>query len=481
MTTLFLARTQPPQDDPRPPEQDPGALVDWTWVRERLGFALRAVRRRPSTAALCFLAVAALGPLSLWAMPRSHRAEAIVTAVRNPVVSTLAEPLLRRAYEAEDPAAAARETILRRDQLLGLIEETGLEEWTHRTRAPAVRLVDHLVERATRKPSTADERVVALAEWLEKAFVIEVPGAVPGAARDAPRDRVRIALEWPDPDMAKALVDGAARRFFEGRHSHEVALAGDALGVLEEQSRDLKRQIEPRVARIHQLEVEMLRGNPALSRTYRAPRGRVPEEQDLARLRATLDAKKLALVELEGFRDRRVEELRGELARQLADYSEQHPTVLRTRETLERLEAPSPSLAALRHEIAGLEQGVATASERAARLVDEEDPALEYERTELRLLLAQYANVRDRLSAARVEIETAGAGFARRYGFASPPRVPKGASRPNPVLPVAAGLLGGALFALFAAAALDVRSGKVLERWQVERTLGLTVVGESRA
>jgi hypothetical protein len=46
---------------------------------------------------------------------------------------------------------------------------------------------------------------------------------------------------------------------------------------------------------------------------------------------------------------------------------------------------------------------------------------------------------------------------------------------------IAGGLLGGLLLALFVASALDARSGRLEERWQVERGLGVRVVGELRS
>jgi uncharacterized protein involved in exopolysaccharide biosynthesis len=227
--------------------------------------------------------------------------------------------------------------------------------------------------------------------------------------------------------------------------------------------------------------VAMLRGNPALSRTFRAPRGRVPQEEDLARLRATLDSKKLALAELDRIADRQTEELRAELARERTAYGEQHPVIARTKEILDRVSAPSPRGDALRAEIAGLEQEFQRASEKAARLVDDEDPALEVQRTELRLLLAQYTSLRERLDGARVESAIAQAGFDRRYAFAVPPVLPRRPEWPSAPLSIAASVLGALLLTLFLAAALDARSGKLLERWQLERTLGLRVLGEFRA
>jgi hypothetical protein len=463
----------------RPPEKDPGALVDWEAVRDHLGFAVRSVRRRPLLAIVCFVAIASLGPVSLEVMPRSYRVEAVVAAARNPVVSTLPDPMLRRAFEAEDPASTAHDAILRRDNLLALCEETGLLDRWLRLRAPAVRLRDRILEVVAGAP-TREERLEALVDRLEKKLEVEIPGAQPGAPPGAPRDKVRIAVEWPDPEAAKLIVDVAVRRFLDGRRAHEVSIFRDAVGTLEMRAAGLQREVDAKVASVQKLEMSFLRANPGLSRTLRARAARVPQEDELARLRTNLESRRLALADLERVRTQRAEELRGELARQRATYADQHPVVARTRELLERLSAPSAEAEALRGEIAGLEQDVRMASERVSRLVDDEDPALEYQRTELRFLLAQYSAIRDRLEGVRVEMETAGSAFDRRYGFAMPPILPRKPVWPIPVLSLAAAVLGGVLLALFVTATLDLRSGRILERWQIERTLGVPSWARSR-
>ena len=85
--------------------------------------------------------------------------------------------------------------------------------------------------------------------------------------------------------------------------------------------------------------------------------------------------------------------------------------------------------------------------------------------------------MRDRIDGARVEGAMAAASFDRRHAFAVPPVAPRRAAWPVPALSLAAALLGGALLALFAAALLDVRSGRILETWQLRKP-GLRVLGE---
>ena len=200
----------------------------------------------------------------------------------------------------------------------------------------------------------------------------------------------------------------------------------------------------------------------------------------MARLRASLEAKRIAATEVDRMREQRHEDAREELSRLRAMYSEQHPTVQRTKKLVESLESPAPQVAGLRADIAELEQELDRASTKVSRLVDTESPELEYERTELRVLLAQYATVRDRIDGARVEMQASQAAFDHRYGFTVPPRLPRRPVGPIAPLVIGSGILGGLLLALFAASALDARSGRLLERWQLERGLGVRVVGELR-
>jgi hypothetical protein len=72
------------------------------------------------------------------------------------------------------------------------------------------------------------------------------------------------------------------------------------------------------------------------------------------------------------------------------------------------------------------------------------------------------------------------ASFDRRNAFAVPPVAPRRAAWPIPALSIAAALLGGALLALLVATVLDHRSGRALEAWQLERRLGVRILGEMR-
>ena len=89
-----------------------------------------------------------------------------------------------------------------------------------------------------------------------------------------------------------------------------------------------------------------------------------------------------------------------------------------------------------------------------------------------------YQQVVERLNIAQLELDAARVAFTYRYNVIWPAEVPT-----DPVSPKAWKIFGlgipGALFlAMLAAVLIELRRGTVLDRWQVERGLGLPVLAE---
>jgi len=59
-----------------------------------------------------------------------------------------------------------------------------------------------------------------------------------------------------------------------------------------------------------------------------------------------------------------------------------------------------------------------------------------------------------------------------------PAEPPKGPAKPNVAAVGAAAVIAGLLLAAFAAAFADLRGGRIVETWQVERALELPVLSE---
>jgi uncharacterized protein involved in exopolysaccharide biosynthesis len=205
-----------------------------------------------------------------------------------------------------------------------------------------------------------------------------------------------------------------------------------------------------------------------------------------------LEAKRRAIKELEAFRSRRLAELQADLAQQRAVYAEAHPNVVKLEQSILALQEDSPQLVALRQDESDLM--VEAAKKAGARFEpgppvtrsgeadsvrrgDSDELGKEYARTRLRFAMEKYDALVERIDSARIELDTARAAFKYRYSVIRPPMFPKRALKPKMPVILGGGVFASLVLALFAATLADFRSGRVLETWQVEKLLGLRVLG----
>jgi uncharacterized protein involved in exopolysaccharide biosynthesis len=453
----------------------------WNWV----GFVLRSVPRHKVLAASCFLAMVGLTVVALAVIPYRYQVQASLLAQRNPLMVSLSNPGLNRDWDL--PTRAAREVVLRRDNLVALCTQTRFVERHVRGRGPAARAFHWLLEKLGVPPPTQEELLEGVVDTLERRLSVWANNA---------EGTVTITFEWSNRELAYDLVAAAVQSFIEARHVSEINAVGETVAILEGHDARIRQEIAVTTRDLEEKE-RTLRARVA-PRRYVPPPVAPAHDEELARLEAQLATRRRALADLEDYRQRRLAELQSQLAQQLTIYAPQHPAVLSTRQSLEGLNQSSPQLEALRAEVSTMEGQVvlrggspdvqgqgqlqlmqSELAEARLRLADE-DPRLEYERSQLRLLLRQHSNLLERIDAARVEMDTAQAAFKGRYIVTTPPQLPKRPSWPNPLAVLAGGLLGGVCFALFACATVDIRSGKVIEAWQIESELDLDVIANLR-
>jgi uncharacterized protein involved in exopolysaccharide biosynthesis len=219
---------------------------------------------------------------------------------------------------------------------------------------------------------------------------------------------------------------------------------------------------------------------------------RPPPSEDLVRLKSMLEAKQRAIGDVEDFRRRRLAELTAQYESRRAIYTESHPDSASLREDIAALTRDSPQLAALRAEEKALRDEVQERlardpSHRAAAQGPAAEPprSVESARTAanadgVREARRRYDDVMESVHRAQVDLDTARSAFNHRYKIIWPAQVPKKPISPNPVLVFGIGGLASLLLALLAAVALDWRSGRVLERWQLERELGIPILAQRR-
>ena len=521
---------QPVQPPPAPAAQttaeqpvDDGALIDVGQITDYVLFVLGSVRRHKFITVATFLFVAGLSVAVALLWPKTYKADARLMIQRNDVMAALSNPGRTIPRDGESPTRGAAEMILSRENLASLVKQTNLlAEWEQR-RAPVLRLKDRIMNRMRGVPTDA-ERFEGMIGLLEQRLTVS-PG-VDGT--------LTIAVTWPDRQMAYEIVETAVQNFFDNKRVGESSAIVESVGILERYVASKQAEVNATFA---ELQTEIAnRPRPAIRRPVpvaaktATPPSSVPAAPQtptnssfgivapekaarLARIKYAIEARRVDIARLDQARATQLNDLQGRLAAALTVYTEDHPTVSSLRQNIATLSSDSGQLMSLRADVQGLEReqdqllaetepprtpSPAVAGDpqspspeaAATRAVDSVPVAPVPDMSALgvssdytsptslrfRLELGQLAEIRERLESARIELATSQAGFKYRFGIVRPTQMPRGPSKPNMPMILIAGLIAGLGLAVFAAVAIDLIRGRVVEPWQVDRLVGVPVV-----
>ena len=470
---------------PNVPEEEAEPSLDLAQLREHASYVGRAVRRHPGALAVVVALVLAAAVLVAWALPDRYKVEAKLIAQQDDLIATLSNPGRPQLAGEVDPATSTvSDMVLRRDNLLSVIRQTNLLQNWRATRPPLYQLKDWLV---FQHRLSDQELTEVLAGTLEKRIVVTAqPGGI-----------VTFTVQWPEPAMAEKITETVMNNFIENRNLTEMAQLGETISLLEE--------------RLHEADKEMddtLTSARTASRPTRAAAGsmassapKLIETVELARMHAEINQKRRALEELLTIKERQVADLQAQLAQQRAVYSESYPAVANLRRQIDAMSADSPQIIGARKELAELEARYVTRGGAAATLEGlpisrpsaggaaatstllqvlgtvSRDPAEEYARGRLTSAIARYYSIADRLESAHIEREAARANIKFRYTMVKPPLFPRGSmTGMYRIVLVVLGVLAAPLFGIAAAVALELRRGRLVEAWQLPRSLGLPVL-----
>ena len=505
-------------------------IVDVKQLLNYTAFVARSVRRHKALAFGTVALVLALTSGAALVLPKTYYVQTKLFAQRNAVMAALSNPGRAVPWDADAPTKAAAETVLRRDNLISLITQTDLiKEWDRR-RAPVLKFKDWVIATVTRETPTADDQLDMLVELLEERMIVNAGPVGDGT--------VTIELTWPDADMAYRLVQGAQQAFLEARQVAETAAIGESIAILERYSASLHENINRTLAELERAAA------PKGGAVAAAPRSRVARavrpvtsavpaiiaslgvpqladsvnaDPDLNRLKTSITNKRQELSRLEEARQRQVSDLQNRLSQLRTVYTANHPSVLSAQQNLAAVSQDQPQAVSLAAEIeemqaeydkrfadatdlqiktelakrsaaaaaAAVSTGPAPVIEAppapapAARL-QAADSQTEFASLRLRSELNQLESVLERTDGARIELAVSQAAFKYRYSVIRPAQVPRDPQSPNLKLIFAAGFCASLLLALGVAVSKDLLSGLILETWQVERQLGLPVLGTLR-
>lgn len=459
-----------PLSDLPPPEND---LFGWRTLYHWALFVLRSPGRHKALASCAFLAVLLGACFAIYVVPFRYQVQATLLA-GYPQVSALLNPTDR----SPDATHAARDVLLKRENLRAILEETDFVDQYLERRPWAIRAKDRVFEFIRGEPRERSDLEEGLLDTFEERLWVSVHR----------EGNLTITLQWWDPELARQVVDAAQRSFIQARRGSEIEAIGEAIKILEGQKARLDVEIERAIVEFEEKQ-EKLEISPPTKRRI-APRAPAADTET-KRLQVELSEKQRNLVEMEEARRERIARVQAELVQQESVYASSHPTIQGTQRVLKTLSEPPPKAVELRREIERLEREIQARGGRAVRhlgdpflearlRLDTEDPRLDFERGQLENLLRQHAELRNRIERSKVDQELAEVAFSYRYSVVTPAKLPRGPIKPYPILFLIGGVLGGIGFAFFAATAADLRRGTLIERWQVEHQFGLPILLEMK-
>ncbi len=500
MTKVPIPMHPEPQ---RPAEQVDADLFDYAGLKMWAGFIWRSFGRHRIAAILSGLMVLGMAIFLVWVFPKKYESQSKLLANRNTLMASLGNPHRSNNSDMDGPTRAAQETVMARDNLVAMVKQTKLLEHWDAHRHPVLKLKDDVMQAIGGKPNE-DQRMDGMVGTLEKRFNVYAGDGT-----------VVIAIYWPDGPMARQLVETAQQNFLETRHVSEVSAISETISILEMHASETQTAIEEAITNVQKVADERKTQTrkdakaavaavlPARPKVLPAANKETPV-QELSQLKFLIKTKRRAIADLEEFRARRLTELQAQLAEQKVIYSANHPVVVDSEQRIDALQKESPQIEVLKRDEAGLieeyksrggkdvnsavEPGTSAMTARPSsgpdidRVMNDvapdlrDDPAITVARAQLAMATSRYQDILMRIDAARIELDTARAAFKYRYTVVSPAQTPRNPISPNVPLIVIAGILAGLLFAFLTSTLLDLRKGKVVEAWQVEKRLGIPLL-----
>jgi hypothetical protein len=456
------------------------------------GYLLRAPRRQPGTFGAFLLVSTLLAATIFGFYPRTYSTDVKILAQRNLVLPALGNPNRTVPREADNPTKNVADAILQHDNLVGLIKQVNLVDRWEATRPAVLRLKDRVSERLG--PQTEQDRLRSIEGVLEKRLVV---------TND--ENTITITSEWTDARMAFDIASAVEKNFIDARYDAEISVINDAIEILQQHADEERDRFEQ--ARNEFESIELKVPKPAKSSSTPRP---IPHASPSTsgtvdpQVLRTLEDTRGSIQQIEAARGARIAELNRQLSDALVTYKAEHPTVVAIKQKLADAQAEPAELARLRNDeraligkvainappLAAAIASASTATPAAATLaaltnpgslVIEEDPTITVARMKLQQAAQKYADLETRIDGAKIELDIARTAHKYRYNIVRPAEVSRRASKPNAVVLVVGLLLLIGACAFGGVALRERRRGLLVERWQVERSLGLPILGDLKA
>ena len=479
-------------------QEGPGRGFRPELIQSYLAFAQRALRVHWVLAATVFVVGAGLTFAAAKYLPRTYSSTTVMMVQGSGVLD---------GRNGSNALAGAEDIIVRRENLEGLIRDTGLVRTAFARRPPLLRLKDRIVGYLFGEMDDKT-RMLSLVGTLQTKLLVSVE-----------KGDLSIKVEWSDPLTATELAEAARLSFLKARHSAEISAFEDMMAILDAHATSLRADIGVQVqqlkvlrdeqrARLRQERTEARRTAAAASADTTEPRAPVfvhrpidPDAQ-LPTLKEKLADLKGKLANLNADRERRIRDEQAKYDDLKLHLTSSHPAVVTQRERIAIASQVPSEVSLLEAEIKDISGEIAqreamssqgsavVAARRAASSAteplsaevtdllerDDLDPALS---AQLSGAVAQYGSLRSEVFSTRVDLDTAQAAFNHRYQVIVPAEVPNKADKPKMAVVIGGGLVFALLLALVLPIVRELRKDIIRDRWQVEY-IQLPVLAELR-
>lgn len=458
-------------------------------VRDLIGFPWRAVKRHRTLTVCLFLAIAIAAGLSTIVMPRHYVVYTVLVAAKNNVMPALGNPRRPAAAESDAPTRLAVEAVMSRDNLIEIIRETNLMAIQDKLRSPLGRVSAFLRQRVLGKKPTEEDNLKAVIGLLQARMYVN----------PQQEGTVTIGIDWPDPQSGFHLVQSAEQNFVEQRHTQEISMIGESIGILQNHVTEAQGSMQEALSALKAARPDIVVPEALRPAAKGEKKVSAAQQMQIQMLQTQLSTKQRIITDLESSRSQSLALAQTKLSDLRRTYGPAHPEVTTTEDRIKALQMDSPQLVTLKQEEAALQSQlaslgstsdnapVASLSDAAfarqmldrmtrARSDSADNPQVVYAQSRLKMATNDYEDYLSRLEDAKIELETARAGFKYRFNVVMPAEVPTKAIKPKVPLLIAGGIFLGLAFGVFAATALDFISGRVVEKWQVQRQVGLPIL-----
>jgi uncharacterized protein involved in exopolysaccharide biosynthesis len=506
------------EDESEDVEQSPIDQMDL--VKSYLAFAWRAIRHRKAMMGIVAASIFVIALVAQALLPRVYNCQSTIMVQASGNLNPIDE---RGAFRG------AGDIIRRRENVLKIIRATDLVRRSAEDRSKIQRLKD--LVRGGSEPGKPEDLEQGLMYVVQSSLWVKQEG-----------DTLIFGVDWSNPEIAANLVSEAQKVFLDARHVVEISTIQERMAIMDGHAIKVRKEIDAIADQIKGIKGDKVAAARAARAPAAAPSASasavaavapaprparikvvtsVPttekeadvtaRKEQLVTLKEELEQKKRVLKELKDQRSQELVRAQAQMQELLTKYTPAHPEVVRLQRTIDTLQDSTPRSAPIEAEIATLTAKIkdlerpvesapttvvarvrdggggktSSASKAEAlpaeilQLLDNEaesDPAIT---VQLQGAISKYATLRDSIRTAQVELDTAQAAFNHRYKIIAPAEPPIKPIKPNVLGIVAGGFFGGIVVALLLALLLELRKGKIVERWQVYQ-MKLPILAELR-